>query len=87
VCAGLLKNYPPRLDLVENQKIGVIDIEVYKNNKLNKEKVYSAGLSTRYTNEKLPTLFYMDKYLNSDNVIFNLINEMLRYVLSKPQNN
>jgi hypothetical protein len=29
----------------------------------------------------------MDKYLNSDNVIFNLINEMLRYVLSKPQNN
>jgi hypothetical protein len=65
--------------LNKNKKIGVIDLKVYKNIELNKKFVYSAaGIYTRYTNDKFPTLFYINKDLNNDNVIFALTNEIFK---------
>lgn len=64
-------------NLIEDSKIGVIDLEVYKNLELDKEFVYSAGLFSRYV-ENIPKLFYINDKLNSDKVILDLIDEMFR---------
>lgn len=65
------------IQVIEDQKIGVFDLEVYKNIQLDKEFVYGAGLYTTYSTKK-PIIFYIDKDLNSSKVIINLIEEMFK---------
>ena len=61
---------------VENSNIGVIDIETYESSK-GKNKVYAIGFKTNL-HEK-PVIYYIDKHdLDSDKIILNLINELLR---------
>lgn len=57
-------------------KIGVIDLEVYHNFLLDTNKVYFAGLYS-YVNSS-PVIIYIDKDLNSDKIVFLLIDEMFK---------
>lgn len=63
---------------VENNNIGVIDIEVYKIfDDIQKYKVYALGFKTNLDDK--PIIYYLDKNdLDSNKIIFSLIDELLR---------
>lgn len=61
---------------VENEKVGAIDIETYENRDGN-IKVYALGFKTNL--DEKATIYYIDKYeLDSDKLVLNLVNELLR---------
>ena len=61
--------------IIEDVRIGVIDIETYTENNL--AKVYALGFLTNLDTK--PNLYYIEaKNLNSSDIILNCINEMLR---------
>ena len=61
--------------IIEDVRIGVIDLETYNVNNL--AKVYALGFLTNLDNK--PVLYYIDgKTLNSDEIILNCVDEMLR---------
>lgn len=62
-------------NIIEDVRIGVIDVETYVINDLG--RVYAIGFFTNL--DVRPILYYIDKdTLNSDTIILNCINEMLR---------
>lgn len=63
---------------IENPNIGVIDLETYTDTSLNRGRVYSAGLYTKY--DKRPITFYIDKKTKDNNkVIYDLLDQMFSY--------
>lgn len=68
--------YKDKLNIIENTRLGVIDVETYNvNPKL--AKFYALGFYTHLDTE--PVLYYIDeKSLNSSEIIIKCINEMLR---------
>lgn len=66
----------------ENVYIGVIDLEVYRNDSKNKEFVYSAGIYTTFMDKK-PAIYYIDESFNSNKIILDMIDEMFTYKNSK----
>lgn len=62
-------------NIIEDTRIGVLDLETYNVNNL--AKVYALGFLTNLDNK--PVLYYIDgKTLNSDKIILNCVDEMLR---------
>ena len=66
-----------KVSLMENQKIGVIDLEVAVNSVTDKPFVYSAGLYTYIDNS--PKIFYINNHLDYKLIILDLIKEMFSY--------
>jgi len=64
-------------DSIENVNIGVIDLETFKNEKLNKDFVYAAGFHSNRNINNEPNIFYINNDLNSDEVILRLIDGIL----------
>jgi hypothetical protein len=63
---------------IENPNIGVIDIETYTDSKIQKARVYSAGLYS--LKNKKPITFYIDKKtMDNNKVIYDLLDEMFQY--------
>ena len=60
---------------VENDNIGVIDIETYKYKDI--IKVYAIGFKTNL--DEKPVIYYIDKHdLDYDKIVINLVNELVR---------
>lgn len=61
---------------VENNKIGVLDLEVFNEDE---PKVYAGGIYTYMSEQDSPLLFYIDETTkDSYNLVLEIINEMLR---------
>ena len=60
---------------IPNPNIGVIDTETYLDNN-NINKIYALGFRTNL--EDKPTTYYIDNEFNSDKIVLDLINELLR---------
>lgn len=71
-----IKTTKPNPQILEDQKLGVFDLEVYKNISLDKECVYAAGIYS-YPDFK-PTLFYINESLDSDQLLLELINGLFK---------
>jgi hypothetical protein len=72
------QKYLHKNELVGDQKIGVFDLEVYKDTQKNKEFVYAAGLFTTFSTTE-PIIFYINKQTrDSYDVIYRLVTEMFR---------
>lgn len=62
---------------VENDNIGVIDLECYKNIE-GIDKVYALGFKTKIKEE--PVTYYIDSDKDSDALVLKMVNELLRSV-------
>lgn len=63
--------------LISDPRLCVIDLEVYKDFQDQVSRVYAAGLMR---NGDLPITFYIDKYLDSNKVIYNLLDELFKNI-------
>lgn len=65
---------------VENDNIGVIDLECYKNIR-GIDKVYALGFKTKI--KEKPVTYYIDSDKDSDALVLKMVNELLRTIYNK----